>query len=264
MIKAKHIILQKAQQTAFEKELSTLKAGKPISKQSSLLRLSPVLQNDLISIGGRLKHSENLEKSPIVLPKDSHVSLLLTRHYHEQVHHQGRHLTDGAIRAAGLWIIGGKGLVNSVIHKCITCRKLRGKQEEQRMADLPPERLKTCPPFSYVGLDVFGPWTVTSRCTRGGQAQSKRWAIMFSCMSSRAVHIEVIDSLDTSSCVNALRRFFSLRGPAKKLLSDCGTNFIGASKELGMDKTLKNYLKDQGCSWEFNPPHASQMGGSWE
>ncbi|XP_060771343.1 uncharacterized protein LOC132882106 [Neoarius graeffei] len=132
------------------------------------------------------------------------------------------------------------------------------------MADLPPERLKTCPPFSYVGLDVFGPWTVTSRRTRGGHAQSKRWAIMFSCMSSRAVHIEVIDSLDTSSCVNALRRFFSLRGPAKKLLSDRGTNFIGASKELGMDKTLENYLKDQGCSWEFNPPHASHMGGSWE
>lgn len=266
MTKAKHIILQKAQQAAFEKELSALKAGKPIPKQSPLLTLSPVLQNDLISIGGRLKHSEleNFEKSPIVLPKDSHVSLLLTRHYHEQVHHQGRHLTDGAIRAAGLWIIGGKGLVSSVIHKCITCRKLRGKQEEQRMADLPPERLKTCPPFSYVGLDVFGPWTVTSRRTRGGHAQSKRWAIMFSCMSSRAVHIEVIDSLDTSSCVNALRRFFSLRGPAKKLLSDRGTNFIAASKELGMDETLENYLKDQGCSWEFNPPHASHMGGSWE
>ena len=266
LTKARHIILQKAQQAAFEKELSALKAGKPIPKQSPLLSLSPVLQNDLILIGGRLKHSEleNFEKSPIVLPKDSHVSLLLTRHYHEQVHHQGRHLTDGAIRAAGLWITGGKGLVSSVIHKCITCRKLRGKQEEQRMADLPPERLKTCPPFSYIGLDVFGPWTVTSRRTRGGHAQSKRWAIMFSCMSSRAVHIEVIDSLDTSSCVNALRRFFSLRGPAKKLLSDRGTNFIAASKELGMDETLKNYLKDQGCCWEFNPPHASHMGGSWE
>ncbi len=175
--------------------------------------------------------------------------------------HQGRHLTEGAIRAAGLWILGGKSLINSVLHRCITCRKLRGKLEEQQMADLPSERLKVCPPFTYVGLDVFGPWSVTSRRTRGGQAESKRWAIMFCCMSSRAVHVEIIESMDTSSCINALRRFF---GPAKQLRSDCGTNFIGACKELGMDKIVQRYLSEQGCSWEFNPPHSSHMGGSWE
>ncbi len=224
------------------------------------------MEDNLICVGGRLKYSEiaTAEKKPIILPKDSHVSLLLIRHHHEQVKHQGRHLTEGAIRAAGLWILGGKSLINSVLHKCITCRKLRGKLEEQHMADLPSERLKVCPPFTYVGLDVFGPWSVTSRRTRGGQAESKRWAIMFCCMSSRAVHIEIIESMDTSSCINALRRFFALRGPAKQLRYDCGTNFIGACKELGMDKTVQRYLSEQGCSWEFNPPHSSHMGGSWE
>ncbi|XP_035988362.1 uncharacterized protein LOC118560918 [Fundulus heteroclitus] len=263
---AKNVILKETQKAHFQKELSALNSGKSVSKQSPLQKLSPVLQNGLITVGGRLKHSEieNFEKSPVILPKDSHISLLLTRHHHELVKHQGRHLTEGAIRAAGLWLIGGKRLVNSVIHKCIICRKLRGKQEQQRMADLPPERLKTCPPFTYVGLDVFGPWIITTRRTRGGQAESKRWAIMFTCMSSRAVHIEVIESLDTSSCINALRRFFALRGPAKQLLSDRGTNFIGASKELGMDKSMQKYISDQGCTWEFNPPHASHMGGSWE
>ncbi len=173
-------------------------------------------------------------------------------------------MTEGAIRAAGLWILGGKSLINSVLHKCITCRKLCGKLEEQHMADLPSERLKVCPPFTYVGLVVFGPWSVTSRRTRGGQAESKRWAIMFCCMSSRAVHIEIIEFMDTSSCINALRCFFALRGPVKQLRSDCGTNFIGACKELGMDKTVQRYLSEQGCSWEFNPPHSSHMGGSWE
>lgn len=85
-------------------------------------------------------------------------------------------------------------------------------------------------------FDVFGPWSITTRCTRG------RWAIMFCCLSSRAVHIEVIDSLDTSSCINPLRRFFAIRGPAKQLwlISDCGTNFIGASKELGTHKKQSN------------------------
>ena len=138
------------------------------------------------------------------------------------------------------------------------------------MADLPPERLSLSPPFTYVGLDVFGPWEVVTRRTRGGAAQSKRWAILFTCMSTRAVHVEVIQSMDAASCINALRRFFALRGPAKQLRSDRGTNFVGASSELGMrpdDPSQTNtlrYLHDNGCTWEFNPPHASHMGGVWE
>ncbi|XP_038565562.1 uncharacterized protein LOC119896143 [Micropterus salmoides] len=266
MAQARNVILKATQMAAFAKELSALRANKAIPKNSPMQKLSPFLEDNLICVGGRLKHSElpAAEKNPIILPKGSHISLLLTQHHHEQVKHQGRHLTEGAIRAAGLWILGGKTLISSVLHKCVTCRRLRGKLEEQFMADLPPERLKTCPPFTYVGIDVFGPWSISTRRTRGGQAESKRWAIMFSCMSSRAVHIEVIEAMDTSSCINALRRFFALRGPAKQLLSNCGTNFIGARKELGMDKRLQKFLSEQGCIWEFNPPHASHMGGSWE
>lgn len=104
------------------------------------------------------------------------------------------------------------------------------------MANLPAERLQVCPPFTYVGLDIFGPWSVIARRTRGGHSESNRLAIMFSCMSSRAVHVELIESMDMSSCINALRRFFAIRGPAKQLMSDRGTNFIGASKELNMDR----------------------------
>ncbi|XP_042281759.1 uncharacterized protein LOC121906755 [Thunnus maccoyii] len=268
---AEEVIISAVQKRPFPKEFEALTSNKPVPLSSSLRCLSPTLQNNLICLGGRLKNAnlEIGEKNPIILPKDDHVSLLLVRHHHAQVKHQGRHLTEGAVRAAGLWLLGGKRLINSVLHKCVTCRKLRGRIQEQRMADLPPQRLQTCPPFTYVGLDVFGPWLITTRRTRGGQAESKRWAILFCCMSSRAVHIEVIDSMDTSSCINALRRFFAIRGPAKQLMSDCGTNFMGACKELGIsknqpDSTVQRYLNQQGCSWEFNPPHASHMGGSWE
>lgn len=268
---AMRVVLQASQRSAFAKELAALQEQKPIPKNSCLQQLSPIIKNNMICVGGRLRHSnlEVGERHPVILPKDSHVSLLLTRHHHEQVKHQGRHITEGALRAAGLWVLGGKRLISSVLYNCVTCRKLRGKVEEQHMADLPSERLQVCPPFTYVGLDVFGPWSVAARRTRGGQAESKRWAIMFSCMSSRAVHIELIESLDTSSCINALRRFFAIRGPVKQLRSDCGTNFIGASKELGMatsqlDPNIQTYLGEQGCVWEFNPPHASHMGGCWE
>lgn len=68
----------------------------------------------------------------------------------------------------------------------------------------------TDPPFTCVGLDVFGPWPVTVRKTRGGQAEAKRWAVIFACMSTRAIHIEVIEAMDTSSFINALRRFVAM------------------------------------------------------
>ncbi|XP_063761823.1 uncharacterized protein LOC134879300 [Eleginops maclovinus] len=268
---AREVIIGAVQRNTFVKEFEALERGKQVPLSSCLRSLNPVLQDDLLCLGGRLKNADvSIEqKNPVILPKEHHVSLLLTRYHHAQVKHQGRQLTEGAVRAAGLWILGGKRLVNSTIHKCITCRRLRGRMQEQKMADLPTERLTTCPPFTYVGLDVFGPWHVSTRRTRGTQPQSKCWAILFCCMSSRAVHIEVITSMDTSSCINALRRFFAIRGPAKQLRSDCGTNFIGACKELGLsadqpDSTVQRYLQHQGCSWVFNPPHASHMGGSWE
>lgn len=103
----------------------------------------------------------------------------------------------------------------------------------------------------------------------GPTTESKRWAIMFSYMSSTAVHVELTKSMDASSCINALRCFFTIRGPANKLWSDCGTNFIGTSKELGIgssqqDPSIQRYLSEQRCVWEFNPPHASHMGCCWE
>lgn len=94
------------------------------------------------------------------------------------------------------------------------------------MSDLPIDRLSTDPPFSFVDLDVFGPWMVKARCTRGGLGSSDRWAVLFTCMSTRAIHIEVIELMDSSNFINAIR------GSAKQIRSDCGTNFVGACREL--------------------------------
>ena len=272
LAQAKDVIIKSVQREFYSGEFTNLDQKKDVPKNSSLTKLNPVLEEGFIRVGGRLKHAQldRDEKNPIILPGNHHVCTLLVRHYHEQVKHQGRHFTEGTIRASGLWIVGGKRLINSVLHKCVICKKLRGKLEEQKMADLPPERLNTSPPFTYVGLDVFGPWAVIARRTRGGHAESKRWAMLFTCMSTRAIHIEVLESMDTSCCINALRRFFALRGPAKQLRSDCGTNFVGACNELKLGKEqqqetrMQRYLSEQGCTWEFNPPHSSHMGGVWE
>ena len=168
-----------------------------------------------VRVGGRLEQAglSYEERHPLILPSSHHVTTLLVTSYHGKVQHQGRHFTLGLIKSSGFWIIGGKRIVNSVINSCIKCKKLRGRQQIQKMADLPVERLTPAPPFSYVGLDVFGPWTVSARRTRGGVANSKRWAVLFTCLTITAIHIELLESMDTSSFINALCRFLALRGP---------------------------------------------------
>eukprot|EP00079_Xenopus_tropicalis_P020479 XP_012811408.1 PREDICTED: uncharacterized protein LOC105946345 [Xenopus tropicalis] len=207
---ARNISLLSVQQETYAKELECIKSKKAISKDSVLKKLDPFIdENGLLRVGGCIMKAtlEQEEKNPLIIPSNHHIASLLVLHYHQQTRHQGRLFTEGALRAAGFWIVGAKKLVSSVIFKCVTCRKLRGMFQTQKMANLPADRLSTEPPFTNVGLDVFGPWSVTSRHTRGGHANSKRWAVMFTCLSIRAVHIEVIESMDTSSFVNALRRF---------------------------------------------------------
>ena len=102
--------------------------------------------------------------------------------------------------------------------------------------DLPADRLEPGPLFSNVGVDAFGPWQIVSRRTRGGIANSKRWGIIFICLVTRAVHIEVRDSMSSSAFINALRRFIAIRGKVNIFRSDRGTNFVGAMDDLGVDR----------------------------
>ena len=84
------------------------------------------------------------------------------------------------------------------------------------MADLPRERVQANKPlFTYVGIDVFGPFYV-----KYGRSEIKRYGCLFTCLSIRAVHVEKIDSLDTDSFLNGFRRFASRRGHPEVVLSD--------------------------------------------
>lgn len=260
LTEAKNVIIRCVQQETYTVTLECLQNRKNIPKNCPLRKLNPFIDNEgLLSVGGRISNAglDSGESNPIIIP-NNHVASLLVEFYHTRIKHQGRLFTEGALRAAGLWIVGAKRLVSKTIFKCITCRKLRGMFQTQKMANLPADRLSTEPPFTNVSLDVFGPWAVITRQTRGGSANSKRWAVMFTCMCIRAVHIEVTESLDTSSFINALRRFISIRGPVKHIRSDRGTNFVGACKELNITSNLdtervERYLSEQGCTWTFNP-----------
>ncbi|XP_052762111.1 uncharacterized protein LOC128204746 [Mya arenaria] len=266
---AEKIVIQSVQREVYFKEIDSIQNNSRIPKDSSIVSLNPVIDEEgTLRFGGRLRNSdlEVVEKYPIILPGKHHTSRLVVQHYHERVKHQGRHFTEGAIREEGFWITGAKRLVMSVIHHCVKCQRLRGGLGCQKMADLPTDRLRPGPPFTSVGLDCFGPWHVVSRRTRGGQAANKRWAVLFTCLTSRAVHIEVIEELSSSSFINALRRFTSIRGKVKVYRSDNGTNFMGALDVLGVNvnDSVRRYMDQEGAVWILNPPHSSHRGGVWE
>lgn len=111
-----------------------------IPKNSPLWSLDPFIDSyELLRVRGRLAEA-NLgpdEKRPLILPGRHHIAILLVRHFHEQTQHQGCHFTEGAIRSAGFWIVGGKRCVSKVIFEFVTCRKVIGKCEVQKLADLP-------------------------------------------------------------------------------------------------------------------------------
>ncbi|XP_022101303.1 uncharacterized protein LOC110984948 [Acanthaster planci] len=250
------------QEQFYQKELSCLHKGASLPRGSPLQDLSPMLNPDwLICVGGGLRNSSLpvVLKHPVLIPGKSHIARLLILHYHS-VGHPGRQMTEGSLREAGFWITGCKRVVSSVIYHCVVCRKLRGRLVLQRMADLPEERLKPGPPFSQVGVDCFGSWEVVTRRTRGGVAQSKRMGMIFSCLTSRAFHIEVLEELSTSSCINALRRFTALRGKVQVFWSGRGSNFVGVMNY----KLFQSYLEKSNTEWKLNPPHAPHMGGAWE
>ena len=134
------------------------------------------------------------------------------------------------------------------------------------MSDLPHHRVNAPEhAFTHVGLDCFGPFEI-----RQGRSKVKRYGCIFTCLASRAVHLEVANSLDTDSCINCIRRLVARRGPVKSILSDNGTNFVGANNEL---KEEIKRLEADGIEtkaariqieWRFNTPLASHHGGVWE
>lgn len=99
---------------------------------------------------------------------------------------------------------------------------------------------------------------------------SKRWGIFFTCLTCRAVHIELAEDMLSPTFINALRRFVAIRGRVAEFRSDRGTDFVGSTDALGIDVvnveslSMKNFLTNNGCTWIFNAPHSSHMGGVWE
>ena len=238
------------------------------SKKGHCRSLAPVKFDDGVwRVGGRLRLA-NISiqaKYPAILPAHNHITRLIIHHFHSKTGHGGTERVLAEVRQS-FWIIKGRSTVRSTLSRCVPCKRLKAPVQKQYMADLPKDRLTpNLPPFSYVGLDYFGPFLI-----KRARSEVKRYGCLFTCLATRAVHIEVAVSLETDAFLNALFRFISRRGEPKEFRSDNGSNLVGGLAELR--EAIKDWnqckinkqLQKKDIKWTFNPPGASHMGGIWE
>ncbi len=242
--------------------------GSSQAKPNSLLKIKPFEdENNQLRVGGRLTNAPIPfeAKHPVILPNNHHVTQLIISHYHLRLGHADPERVLAEIRQR-FWILKGRAVINQTLKSCLQCRKLRAKPQTQQMADLPDSRVTPGePPFTRVGIDYFGPFLV-----KKARSELKRYGCLFTCLTTRAIHLEVAHTLDTDSFINALQRFIARRGPPTEIRSDNGTNFVGGLRELRKaigewnQQKISDYLLQNNVKWIFNPPAASHMGGVWE
>ncbi|KAG1683753.1 Zinc finger SWIM domain-containing protein 3 [Nymphon striatum] len=221
----------------FEEDLQNLRK----SKKCKLSHLGPVIDScGLLRSVGRTHrvHSSN----PIILPPNSELTRLIVLDYHERLFHAGVTLTLAEIRSK-YWIIRGRQTIKRTINQCLVCKRHKVLPYLQLPSALPEWRLAERPPFSASGIDFCGPFNTT---------EGKTYILLFTCCSTRAIHLEVTSDMSATSVINAIRRFISRRGKLDFIISDNAKSFIKARQSLAHIK------------WVMIPERAPWWGGFWE
>lgn len=263
--------LKEIQQQHFQSDIDALKAKKKVS--NFLRKLNPFIDlSGFLRVGGRLRHADlpSQTKYPVVLPKKSHFTNLLIDYFHKSHLHVGPRALQALLQRQ-YWIISARSAIRSRLSKCLTCFKYCAANIQPKMGDLPAPRVSPGRPFENVGIDYGGPFQIKLSPLRNAKI-SKAYLSLFVCLSTKAVHLEAVSDLTTEAFLAAFQRFVSRRGLCAQVFSDCGTNFIGASRYLtGLSKYLEanrneisSKFAQQGVRWHFNPPASPHFGGLWE
>ncbi|XP_065085443.1 uncharacterized protein LOC135707528 [Ochlerotatus camptorhynchus] len=274
--RAEELLWKIAQKETFAEEISILaepqgppeKRHRIVHKSSPIYKTWPFMDDHgIVRMRGRIGAAPYVPteaKFPTILSKNHPITFLIVDWFHRRFNHANRETIVNEIRQR-FEIFKLRSLVEKVSKNCVWCRVFKAAPRPPAMAPLPKIRLTSfVRPFSFVGLDYFGPVYV-----RVGRSLAKRWIALFTCLTVRAVHMEVVHPLSTESCIMAVRRFVSRRGPPREFYSDNGTCFQGASRELkaeieNRNEALALTFTSAETSWKFIPPAAPHMEGVWE
>ena len=256
-------------------EIESIKTKTPLDKSSPLLTLRPLIDSaDLLRVGGRqeLAQMSYSKKHPIILHHKHYLTHLIIHSEHVRLLHAGPTLLMATLNNR-YHILGCRKTVRSITRGCVICRKLNAKPSPQMMGQLPIERLTPGPVFGKIGIDFAGPIQVKYAHVRK-PVIVKAYVCLFVSLSVKAVHLEPVSDLTTDAFIAALRRFIARRGKPTLILSDHGTNFTGATRELkevyeffDEQRTkgdISEFCSAQCIEWKFIPERAPHFGGLWE
>ena len=186
-------------------------------------------------------------KNPILLPHNHHYTKI--NDVHKRLHHGGINNTLTTI-CEGYWILKGRQAVKQVIRHCVTCKKMDGlAYPAVNPPDLPNTRVSDNPPFSNTGIDFAGPLYVNQ-----AMQSIKTYVCLFTCASTRAVHLELVPNLNAHLFLLAFHRFASRRGLPSTLLSDNAKTFKSACKEIRNtigSREVSAHLIRHRVTWNF-------------
>ena len=235
------------QQELFGPELAALQNGEPLSSSSKIAKFGPYVDDSgVLRAEGRLSESElpYSAKHPVLLGKHYLTSLILERAHPKQMH-GGVETVLASLRQEVL-VIGVWRALRGIGSRCGVCKRYEAAAATQVTPPLPADRVSHVKPFGLTGIDYAGPLMV-----RKGDRVEKTWIALFVCGTTRAVHLETVDSLSTESFLLAYRRFVARRGIPIRIRSDNATTFKSASEKINV-------------VWLFNPPAAPWHGGFFE
>ncbi|XP_076089954.1 uncharacterized protein LOC143061985 [Mytilus galloprovincialis] len=253
------------QRTSFKDEMLHLKLKD--TKPTVLVRqLRLYLNNkDAICRGGRIHNAPVCEntKFPYLLPRSHHFTKLVVLDIHKYMKHSGVLSTVTQIRQT-YWIPRIRQYVRGILRNCVICRKINSKPyTAPDPPPLPKVRLLEAPPFTITGVDFTGALYI--RDTH--DIEHKVFICLFTCASTRAVHLEVVPDLSEKSFLQAFRRFASRKSRPHTLISDNASTYLAASetlKKLTQSPSLNDTLSTYGTTWRFIPKRAPWYGGWWE
>ncbi|XP_055527095.1 uncharacterized protein LOC129719724 [Wyeomyia smithii] len=206
-IDAGNYLFRSAQSAAFAEEKLILAKNrsmknpvKTIPRSSLLYQWNAFLdENDVLRVKGRTKSCEFVDRDaaePIILPKDHPVTRLIISSVHERFHHQNHETAINEIRQR-YRTPRLKAAYSKIRKDCQQCKNLLDKPQPPSMGDLPAGRLAAYTrPFTHMGIDYFGPIMVSI-----GRRNEKRWGVLATCLTTRAIHLQIAYTLTTDSCV---------------------------------------------------------------
>lgn len=266
-------IIKIEQSQHFSAEIQSLLTNQPV--QSNLKSLNPFLDGQgLLRVGGRLQNA-NLQynqQHPIILPKKSILTDLLISNEHRLLLHASQKLIFASL-SQHFYLVNGIREIKRVIHKCITCFRLKAKAAEQLMGSLPADRVNPSRPFQKVGIDYGGPFSIKMHRVRKPLIY-KAYILLFVCFTTKAIHIELASNLTTECFLQCLKRFISRRNKPSIIYCDNASTFKGAKNELNElyklhsskshQNAVINQSLDLGIEFKFIPSYSPVFGGLWE